>query len=142
MNYVRHVLQTWNSCSRSKSRPIKVCGADDGGLDDDLHRSRVASLLLSNVRIIVTDGFDVGWVNVRREETRIEIYDIYIQPEHQNKGIGSLVVQEIIEEARRKSVVFALVVLKVNPARRFYEKLGMICMGENQTHYFMELTPA
>ena len=110
-----------------------------GDWDDNLHRLRVGALTLSNVRIILSDGRDVGWMNVCREDTKIEIYDIYIQPEHQNKGIGSHVVQQVIDEARGKSVLFSLVVLKVNPARRFYEKLGMTCVGENQTHYFMQL---
>ena len=36
----------------------------------------------------------------------------------------------------------AITVLKVNPARRLYERLGFAIVGETETHYLMRWRPA
>jgi ribosomal protein S18 acetylase RimI-like enzyme len=46
----------------------------------------------------------------------------------------------VLDEARRSGKPVALQVLKVNPARRLYERLGFSVTGENETLYFMKAT--
>jgi RimJ/RimL family protein N-acetyltransferase len=58
----------------------------------------------------------------------------------QRQGIGTSVIQQVLDEARRSGKPVALQVLKVNPARRLYERLGFSVTGENETLYFMKAT--
>lgn len=54
-----------------------------------------------------------------------EIYAIYILKEYQGIGIGKLLIEPIVKELTNQGVFTMLVlVLKDNPSRHFYEKLG------------------
>jgi ribosomal protein S18 acetylase RimI-like enzyme len=63
-----------------------------------------------------------------------------LRPALQGQGIGMLVIQQVLDEAKRSGKPVVLQVLKVNPARRLYERLGFSATGENETHYFMKAT--
>jgi ribosomal protein S18 acetylase RimI-like enzyme len=43
----------------------------------------------------------------------------------------------IIQQAQQKQHPVTLQVLKVNPARRFYERLGFVVEGEDDAHFKM-----
>ena len=67
---------------------------------------------------------------------------IEIAPDHQSRGIGTKLVQGLLNEADSRGVPVELQVLKVNhPARRFYERLEFAVIGETQTHYLMRRPP-
>ncbi|MGA9172637.1 MAG: GNAT family N-acetyltransferase, partial [Thermoactinomyces sp.] len=54
-----------------------------------------------------------------------EIYAIYLLQEVQRKRIGTRLVQRLAESLKKQGFTSLMVqVLKENPARRFYEKLG------------------
>lgn len=91
-------------------------------------------------RIIVLNGHDVGRVLVDHSENKVHISNIQILPEHQNKGIGSLIILEIIQQAQQRECPVTLQVLKVNPARRLYERLGFMVEGEDDAHFKMRRT--
>ena len=63
---------------------------------------------------------------------------IYILPEHQSRGIGTHLVSELLAGARAAGLAVRLRVLKGNPARRLYEKLGFTVTREIETHDYME----
>jgi ribosomal protein S18 acetylase RimI-like enzyme len=65
------------------------------------------------------------------------ISNIEIAPEYQGRGIGTAITNGIIAEARRDGLSVTLRVLKVNPARHLYERLGFIVIKEDETHYYM-----
>ena len=88
-------------------------------------------------QIIVLDGQDIGLLSVQQDGTEVFIRNIQILPEHQNKGIGSLIISGIIEQAQQQGYPVTLQVLKVNPARRLYEKLGFTIEEETDTHFKM-----
>lgn len=89
-------------------------------------------------QIIVLDGHNIGRVEVDYREDGVHIGNIQILPEHQNKGIGSLIILNIIRQAQRHERPVTLQVLKVNPARRFYERLGFVVEGEDDAHFKMK----
>lgn len=62
-------------------------------------------------------------------------------PAYQRRGIGAAILRDVIAEARAGGHAVALRVLKVNPARRLYERLGFAVVGESDTHYLMR-TPS
>jgi ribosomal protein S18 acetylase RimI-like enzyme len=50
-------------------------------------------------------------------------------------------VQAIIEEARRAHKAITLGVVKINPARRLYERLGFRITHEDQHKFYMRREP-
>jgi ribosomal protein S18 acetylase RimI-like enzyme len=67
-----------------------------------------------------------------------EMTNIEVLPDWQGKGIGTTVIQRMIEGAQKAEKPFRLQVFKVNPARKLYERLGFIKTGETETHIQME----
>jgi GNAT superfamily N-acetyltransferase len=90
-------------------------------------------------KIIVVENQDVGVLGCEELPKKLFIGRIQIAPAWQRRGLGTLVLRERIERARELGVVAALRVLKVNPAKRLYERLGFAVVEETATHYLMEL---
>jgi ribosomal protein S18 acetylase RimI-like enzyme len=93
------------------------------------------------LQIIEKDGESIGYVSVRRPSDEIFLAAIEIAPQHQKQGIGSQLVRELLDEADRSRLAVRLLVLKVNPVRRLYERLGFQCRDETPTHYVMKREP-
>jgi ribosomal protein S18 acetylase RimI-like enzyme len=70
------------------------------------------------------------------------IHTICIVPEHQNRGTGTEVVRSVIVEAETQNMPLYLSVLKVNPARRLYERLGFVVIEETEHHFRMKFVAA
>ena len=94
-----------------------------------------------HVHIIVIDGQDAGLLHVERSQEEINLVNIQIAPEFQNRGLGTEVMHALLAEARRDRLPLRLQVLKVNPARRLYERIGFAVAGETGTHFQMRWTP-
>jgi GNAT superfamily N-acetyltransferase len=92
----------------------------------------------SRIQIVTLDGVDVGCVEFKRDSEQICLVDMFIRPEFQRQGIGSYLIRRLLAEGRDKGVPVRLGVLKVNPARKLYERLGFRVVGETETHYEME----
>ena len=84
----------------------------------------------------------IGHLSVRRTDDEIFLAAIAIAPEQQNQGIASQLLQDLLSESDRSHLPVTLQVLKVNPARRLYERLGFAHTGETSTHYLMRRDPA
>ncbi len=92
----------------------------------------------SFVQIIDYEGQPAGMLRVERRKDEIFLSEIYILPTFQNRGIGSLLLEELKAEARSQHLPLQLTVLQVNQAaRRFYERHGLSCSGEIKHHYVM-----
>ena len=91
------------------------------------------------IQIVVVNGRDVGQLSVMDDENGVQISGVYILPEFQNQGLGTTILGDVIEEARKGRQPASLQVLKVNPARRLYERLGFVVVAENETHFQMRL---
>jgi GNAT superfamily N-acetyltransferase len=92
-------------------------------------------------QVIVAEGQDVGVVCKVEGEEEVLLRVVEVLPEYQGRGIGTSIIRCILREAHRKGMPVALQVLKVNPARRLYERLGFVTTGETETHYQMRATP-
>ena len=92
----------------------------------------------SQTQIIVESDQDVGWMVVAKTDTEFQLQELYLQPEHQSRGIGSHLIRLLFAEAERQMKPVKLTVLKVNlRARQLYERLGFEVVGETSTHYVM-----
>jgi GNAT superfamily N-acetyltransferase len=87
--------------------------------------------------IIEGDGVPIGCISVERREHCIFFAVIEIAPDHQSRGIGTELIRDLLNEADGRGVPVELQVVKVNPARRLYERLGFAVIGETETHYLM-----
>lgn len=88
---------------------------------------------------VITGGGDeaIGFLSVAWEPERAYLASIHLKPGWQGKGIGSAIIQNLLDEARKHNLPVELRVLRVNPARRLYERLGFRVIGETDTHYEM-----
>jgi ribosomal protein S18 acetylase RimI-like enzyme len=66
---------------------------------------------------------------------------IYILPQYQGRGIGTRLINGVLEEAHGRGLPVTLRVIRVNPARGLYERLGFVQVGETESHYLMEAAP-
>ena len=93
--------------------------------------------------VIEYDGDPVGRLRVVRTQTSITLAGIQLLPEHQNKGIGSTLIEQLKREADLKQVPLFISVEKDNPrARRLYQRLGCRIIGQDEKEYHLEYRPA
>jgi ribosomal protein S18 acetylase RimI-like enzyme len=85
--------------------------------------------------IITHDGKEVGWVELRPTGDEIYLMQLYISSAHQGRGIGSQIMHRLMEERRGRAKSVALLVLKNNPALRFYERHGFSLAQETRTKF-------
>ncbi len=111
-----------------------------GWRGDDVERQHFhESFTLSGTSIISADGNDIGWMTVGRHADHIYLNEITIVAPWQGKGIGTILISELIEEARDRAVAVRLSTAKINPARRLYERLGFHIIGDHSFKFEMEI---
>jgi ribosomal protein S18 acetylase RimI-like enzyme len=94
----------------------------------------------SAIQIIQYDGQNVGMYELQESVKSWFLAVIMVLPEFQNKGIGSTIIQRMIDDIAVSNKPLRLQVFKVNPARRLYERLGFVKLGESKTHIQMEMS--
>jgi GNAT superfamily N-acetyltransferase len=89
-------------------------------------------------KIIRLDGRDIGLIGVVRHVDLWFLDKLYLLPAYQRQGIGSYLLQCLIDEAKSARAVLRLTVLEVNPARRFYERHGFVLTRTISPRQYME----
>ncbi len=93
---------------------------------------------LDEVRIIVADGSDIGWLQTGVIENTIFLKHLYIDPSCQRMGYGTRVMATVIAEAASKNMPVALAVMRNNPARRLYSRLGFRATHSDEYKFYMQ----
>jgi GNAT superfamily N-acetyltransferase len=96
---------------------------------------------VAEVRIITMSGEDIGWLQTKTTDSTLILGQLYLSGHMQRQGIGTRVLQMLIEEARRAGKPVTLGVVKINPARRLYERLGFQRTHEDRHKVYMRLEP-
>ena len=91
--------------------------------------------------IIVVDGVDVGFISAVESPATMFLAGIYVCATARRHGIGTAILRDLIATAVKQNKRLTLQVLKVNPARRLYERLGFVMTGETWIHFLMEWSP-
>lgn len=91
------------------------------------------------IRIIERGERAIGMIKVVRDPDAWRLVQIQIDPGFQGIGIGERVIRDLLAEARASSAPVRLSVLKVNPAKRLYERLGFVTEGESERSFRMVL---
>jgi GNAT superfamily N-acetyltransferase len=89
--------------------------------------------------VIVVDDQPAGRIWISRDDEQIRLHDIALLEEFQNRGVGTVLLRRLIEEAagankRLRHMVFIL----NTDAKRFYERLGFVVFEEVGAYLHME----
>ena len=79
----------------------------------------------------------IGAINFKIKDDIIRIFRIEILSDHQNRGIGSVILDEVIEISKNENKDIELRVFKINPAHRLYLRKGFKIYKESKTHFYM-----
>jgi ribosomal protein S18 acetylase RimI-like enzyme len=91
--------------------------------------------------IVLVAGQPVGRIVIHRGENEFRVVDMAVLPEHQNRKIGTALMQAVLAEAAVARQPVRLHVLKMNRALRFYERLGFVRIGEAGLYEHLEWHP-
>jgi ribosomal protein S18 acetylase RimI-like enzyme len=97
---------------------------------------------LSRYEILVNNGQDIGCLGIRHDDKLLFLEYVAILPGYQNQGLGSEVVRGVLRSAAERGVPVGLSVLKANPARKLYERMGFQTIGSDEFRYYMEAVPS
>ena len=108
-----YVEQTWGKWNQDEAK-IQIA--------DDIRHKRLC--------IIELDGKPAGMMRIDEHSTHLDIDQLFLRPETQGRGIGTALVKSVLARAETKKLPVRLWVLRVNPARALYERLGFVVFEE------------
>lgn len=92
-------------------------------------------------QLILLDGHPVGQLCVYRTGDEIHVLDISLLPSYRGQGIGSHLLNEIIEEGTESNRPVTIYVQQFNPAVHLYERLGFRHESDHGAYQFMKWLP-
>lgn len=87
---------------------------------------------------VLVGGKRMGALVCNDTKDPVVLEQLFIDPAHQRQGLGSAIVLELQRKARAPGKGITLSVLKVNPAKGFYERLGFKVVQVTPTHFELE----
>ncbi len=108
-----------------------------GGWDEQWQRDHFEGDWPDVRLAIEASGVLSGFLDLDEQSGSIHIGNLELNPEAQGKGIGTAILKAIQQRASMRGIPVTLQVLKVNPARALYERLGFRHTGETETHHTM-----
>lgn len=93
------------------------------------------------ISIIQVAGRDVGYLKLEVREGHLYLDGIYLDEAHRRRGIGTAVLRDLMARAGTLGKPVRLRVLRPNPARALYERLGFHTTAETSSLIDMEFDP-
>ena len=91
--------------------------------------------------LILKDQQAIGRVYLDRDATSICLIDIALLPEFKYKGLGTLLLDELLLEAQSTNKKIVIHVENFNPAYQWYLNLGFKQVEDKGVHQYMEWYP-
>lgn len=89
--------------------------------------------------VILVDDQPAGRIWISRSDDQMRLLDIALLEEFQNRGVGTLLLRRLIDEAIRDKKLLRHMVFVLNTdAKRFYERLGFVVIEEVGAYHHME----
>jgi len=88
--------------------------------------------------IVTVAGAAVGRLIVARSDQDILIVDIALLPRYRSVGIGGILVRRLLAETEEAGIPLRCHVEQSNPARGFWEHLGLVPTKVEGAHILME----
>jgi ribosomal protein S18 acetylase RimI-like enzyme len=109
-------------------------------VDEAAHHARLLHRY-NAARIVCIDGAAAGLLKAHRTETARVVVQLQILPELQGRGFGERALRTVLLAAQADGLPVTLDVLRGNPARHLYERLGFDIVGEDKTQFHMSRAP-
>jgi len=91
---------------------------------------------------ILTQGYEpAGLLKVVRDGQLWELVQVQLLPSIQGQGLGTKLLKQLVSEAQAANASLRLSVLKANPARRLYGRLGFTVVAEKAHAFEMQRAP-
>jgi len=89
-------------------------------------------------QIVLLDGTAVGHLCIEHRPHEIRLVDVALIPEHRNRGVGALLIQQVQEQSAAARRPLRLQVIRFNRAAGLFERMGFRRTSETGTHFQME----
>ena len=93
-------------------------------------------------QVIMLNDQPIGRLYIHKRDNEIRIMDIALLPEFRGQGIGSTLLQDILEQGRNLNLPVTIHVEQFNPALHLYQRLGFQPKEEKGVYLLMEWSPA
>lgn len=110
--------------------------ASGASTSDECHRERLMHLF-DCAEVLTCNKEAVGLLKLRRDPNIWTIVQIQLASQLRGKGIGRSLLEDVIADATAAGATVELGVLKANPARHLYQRLGFVIVGEDAHEYAM-----
>ncbi|MDF5731000.1 MAG: GNAT family N-acetyltransferase [Rhizonema sp. PD38] len=88
--------------------------------------------------IVCYQGIDIGVISVVLDEKALFLNYLAILPLYQGKGFGTQILRKLLEHAAANGIVVQLNVMRVNPAKSLYKRMGFRVVDSDKERFFME----
>ena len=92
--------------------------------EEDLIAKFEQSFMLEQVRMIRVGETDAGWMQTAEASDDINLSQIHLLEGFRSLGIGSRLIQDLLDQARAKKKSVSLAVVHNNPATALYRRFG------------------
>jgi ribosomal protein S18 acetylase RimI-like enzyme len=92
---------------------------------------------VTQVKIVTLDGRNIGWLQCFENEDALFLAQLFVDRAWRGRGIGTAMVEALIEEAANAGRALTLGVVKTNPALRLYQSLGFRTTHEDERKFNM-----
>jgi len=97
------------------------------------------NLPVQKFKLICVAGQTAGALYVEESEQNHWVRTIFLRPEFQGLGVGSALLSQEADRAKSVNKHLVLKVIKINPAKRLYDRLGFKVVKEDDATYHMQL---
>jgi len=92
--------------------------------------------------VILVDGVPAGRIWVGIDDKQIRLLDIAVMAQFQNRGVGTILLRRLMDEATEANKPLRHMVFVLNDnAHRFYERLGFTVIEDLGGYKHMEWAP-
>jgi RimJ/RimL family protein N-acetyltransferase len=92
----------------------------------------------ANHDIIASNDRPVGRLYVARLDHEIRIVDLTLLPAERNVGIGTYLIEQLLDEANQSGKITRIYVEEFNPSLRLFERLGFSPSEQHGIHLLMQ----
>lgn len=98
-------------------------------------------LAAEKFEILMIEHNNIGGFVLEEHEDHLWLEMLLIHPGYQRKGIGAQIMKQLQRESVAKNKVLKLSVIKANPVRQFYLKLGFCQYEDDGSFYKLQWQP-
>jgi len=90
------------------------------------------------ISLVIVEETMVGWIQVSEEPARLNLDQIYLLPSYRNRGLGTLLIEDVMKKAASMEKPLHLSTVKGNPAVSLYRRLGFTFYSEDETKIHLQ----